>query len=137
MRLVAAAGPDGALHDFRLEQERAVGDDPLSGFETPGDFDGVFAVDGPRLDSLRAVGGPLLREEHEVGVLVTLDGGLGDHQRGVRFADADAGLAVLAGPELALGVRNLGPDLGGPGLLIPPGTDPCDATGIARCLARG
>src|SRR5262245_5397482 len=136
MRLVAAAGPDGALHDFRLEQERAVGDDHLSGFEPPGDFNSVFPVDGPRLDSLRAVGGPLLGEEHEVGVLVTLDGGLGDHQRGVRLSNTDAGLAVLAGPKLALRVRNLGPDFSGPRLLIHPGTDPCDATGIARYLAR-
>ena len=41
VRSVAATGPDGAFHDFRLQQERPGGDDLLTGLESPDHFQGV------------------------------------------------------------------------------------------------
>src|SRR3954471_22166308 len=76
--LVATPGPDGALHDFGLEEVGAVGHHLLTGLQAPTHLKRLAAADGLRLDSLRPVDAGLLGQEHEVHVLVFLDGPLRD-----------------------------------------------------------
>ena len=104
-RSFAAPGADGALHDLGLEQERPGRDDPLARLEAPGDLDDVAPVGRPGQDPLRAVAPSLLGEEDEVGLVLPLDGRLGDDDGLVLGAEPDLGAAELVGPEAAVGVR--------------------------------
>src|SRR4051794_25277914 len=122
--LVATPGPDGALHDFGLEEVRAVGHHHLAGLESPTHLERLAAADGPRLDSLGPVDAGLLGQEHEVRVLVLLDGSLCDREGRVGLPHLDSSLAKLVGPELPGGVRELGTDLRRPGRLVHLRADP-------------
>src|SRR3954451_2698808 len=98
--LVAAPGPDGALHDFGLEEVRAVGHNLLAGLQAPTHLKRLAAADGPRLDSLRPVDAGLLGQENEVHVLVALDSSLCDGESLVGLLHFDLSLAELVGPKL-------------------------------------
>src|SRR4051794_40144865 len=126
-RSVAAAGTDAAAGDLGREQEGAVGHNPLARSQAPGDLDEVCPAGRPGHDSLSPVASPLLRQEHEVGPVLALQGRPGDHDGRVLGLDLDLGPPELVGAEPALGVGQLGADARGAGRGIDLGPDPGDA----------
>src|SRR5262249_39122665 len=123
-RSVAAPGPDGALHDLGLEQERPGGDDLLPRHQAPAHLHGVGPAERHGANPLRPIDALLLLHEDHVRLLVPLHGPPGDDEGLVRLADPDACPAELAGPEQAVAIGQLGPHLGRPRLLVHLGPDP-------------
>src|SRR4051794_13366250 len=72
--LIAATGPDRALHDFGLEKKRPGGHHLLAGLQAPAHLHDVPSSKRLRLDSLRAVHARFLLEEHHVCGFVPLHG---------------------------------------------------------------
>src|SRR3954468_10246659 len=133
-RSVAAAGADAAAGDLGREQEGAIGDGLLARSQAPGDLDDIAPAGRPGQDPLRPVASPLLRQEHEVGPILALQGRPGGHDGVVLGPALDLGPPDLVGAEPALGVGQLGADARGAGRGIDLGPDPGDPAREGRRL---